>query len=100
MVPLARAMLPIIALPKAAITPIMPHAPSGMRFHQAACVFSCKLNTSFIRDTTKAVTGVGCLIASAHTGGSKLHVNLRCIAADLLELLFIAGFGKPNSLIE
>ena len=47
------------------VAPIKPHAAIGMRFHQAACVYPCEFNTSFIPQTTRATMGVGSATAGA-----------------------------------
>ncbi len=38
-----------------------------MRFHHAAWVYPCEFNTSFMPETARATTGVGCATAGACT---------------------------------
>jgi hypothetical protein len=42
-------------------------ADRGIRFHQAACVHPCEFNSSFMPETAKATTAVGCVAAGAST---------------------------------
>ncbi len=50
-----------------AIAIIRPHAAIGIRFHQEAWVYPCELNTSFMPETARATTGVGCTLAGSRT---------------------------------
>ena len=50
-----------------AIATIRAHAAIGIRFHQAACVYPCEFNTSFIPETASPITGVGCASAGTWT---------------------------------
>src|SRR5258705_7421792 len=63
----SRARYPTNTLQQMAIATIRAHAAIGMRFHQAACVYPCEFNTSFMPDTAMATRGVGCAAAGAWT---------------------------------
>ncbi len=59
------AVQPTNRLQHMAIAAIRAHAAPGMRFHQAACVYPCEFNTSFMPETARATIGVGCAVAGA-----------------------------------
>ena len=58
-----------------AIAAISTHAAGGIRFHHAACVYPCELSTSFMPETAKAITCVGCAMAGARTADHSSACN-------------------------
>ena len=71
-----------------------------MRFHHAAWVYPCEFNTSFMPETARAITGVGCAKAGACTADHISALQLSGISIDLLKLALIAGSIEQDSQIE
>src|SRR5215472_2433144 len=65
--PVRWAPYPIRKLQQTAMTNINPQAGIGMRFHHAACVYPCEFRTSFIPETRRAKTAVGCILVPGLT---------------------------------
>ena len=83
-----------------AIATISPHAAIGIRFHQAACVYPCEFNTSFMPETARAHHGCRLRRSRSLDRGPQLGLQSSRIGIDLPKLLLIARFIEQNALIE
>src|SRR5882762_1510792 len=77
-----------------AITAIIPQAATGIRFHQAACVYPCEFSTPFIPETTRATTGVGCASAA---GRKEIRSHILCTDCVGFRLLVILALVIPTN---
>jgi hypothetical protein len=83
---------PTSKLPHMAIAVIKTQAANGIRFHQAACVYPCEFNTSFIPNIARTTMGGGCAPVGARTidhNSERERKDKQWVARDIIHSLWL-----------